>query len=102
MSLSCSSGPINSKNVSHSLISFQEVDPNDLDMFHKFVPRGDEDPIFNPGAGEQQGTNLADLILEKIAEHEAKQSGDGPSIQGGGEPEDAVQIPAKAIEVYEK
>ncbi|KAE8157428.1 Bystin-domain-containing protein [Aspergillus tamarii] len=82
-----------------------EVDPNDLDMFHKFVPGGDEDPIFNPseqGAGGQS-TNLADLILEKIAEHEAKQNGDnGPFIQGGGLPEDAVQIPAKAVEVYEK
>ncbi|KAA8649249.1 hypothetical protein EYZ11_003053 [Aspergillus tanneri] len=78
-----------------------EVDPNDLDMFHKFIPGGDEDPIFNPR--EQETTNLADLILEKIAEHEAKQSGDsGPFIQGGGLPEDAVQIPAKAVEVYEK
>ncbi|EAW12112.1 snoRNA-binding rRNA-processing protein ENP1 [Aspergillus clavatus NRRL 1] len=83
----------------------QEVDPNDLDMFHKFVPGGDEDPIFNPRGTDTGGrtTNLADLILEKIAEHEAKQSGEtGPMIQGGGLPEDAVQIPAKAVEVYEK
>ncbi|OJJ52989.1 hypothetical protein ASPSYDRAFT_62610 [Aspergillus sydowii CBS 593.65] len=82
-----------------------EVDPNDLDMFHKFVPRGDEDPIFNPSEPDtnRQTTNLADLILEKIAEHEAKQAGNtGPIVQGGGLPEDAVQIPAKAIEVYEK
>ncbi|KAJ0415553.1 Bystin-domain-containing protein [Aspergillus carlsbadensis] len=82
-----------------------EVDPNDLDMFHKFVPRGEEDPIFNPRGTDTGGqtTNLADLILEKIAEHEAKQAGHtGPMIQGGGLPEDAVQIPAKAIEVYEK
>lgn len=75
-------------------------------MFHKFVPRDEEDPIFNPGesnSGDGQGTNLADLILEKIAEHEAKQSGQGgPSVHGGGPPEDAVQIPAKAVEVYEK
>ncbi|KAL4745694.1 hypothetical protein BDW72DRAFT_186217 [Aspergillus terricola var. indicus] len=82
-----------------------EVDPNDLDIFHKFVPRGDEDPIFNPSGPETSGqtTNLADLILEKIAEHEAKQAGNnGPIIQGGGLPEDAVQLPAKAVEVYEK
>ncbi|PWY64518.1 Bystin-domain-containing protein [Aspergillus heteromorphus CBS 117.55] len=83
-----------------------EVDPNDLDMFHKFVPGGDEDPIFDPRGPDADGqtTNLADLILEKIAEHEAKQAGDrgGPFIQGGGLPEDAVQIPAKAVEVYEK
>lgn len=74
-------------------------------MFHKFVPGDDGDPIFNPqeSNGNDQGTNLADLILEKIAEHEAKQSGEGgPMIQGGGPPEDAVQIPAKAVEVYEK
>lgn len=70
-------------------------------MFNKFIPAGDEDPIFNPGVGGQS-TNLADLILEKIAEHEGKQSGDGPGTQGGGMPEDAVQIPAKAVEVYEK
>ncbi|RMJ24240.1 hypothetical protein PHISP_04876 [Aspergillus sp. HF37] len=82
-----------------------EVDPNDLDMFHKFVPRDEEDPIFHPNEPNEsgQGTNLADLILEKIAEHEAKQSGEGgPFIQGGGPPEDAVQLPAKAVEVYEK
>lgn len=74
-------------------------------MFNKFMPGHEEDPIFHPqepGAGGQT-TNLADLILEKIAEHEAKQSGQGgPFIQGGGLPEDAVQIPAKAVEVYEK
>ena len=87
------------------LFVVQEVDPNDLDTFRKFIPGDDEDPIFNPrepGAGAQT-TNLADLILEKIAEHEARGTGrDQPLIQGGGLPEDAVQIPAKAIEVYEK
>lgn len=76
-------------------------------MFNKFMPGGhEEDPIFHPRDPSAQGqtTNLADLILEKIAEHEAKQSGEGgaPFIQGGGAPEDAVQIPAKAVEVYEK
>ncbi|PGH23013.1 hypothetical protein AJ80_02928 [Polytolypa hystricis UAMH7299] len=84
-----------------------EIDPNDLDMFHKFVPRGEDDPIFAPrGSDEEEGgpgTNLADLILEKIAAHEAKQAGgQQPLIFGGGAPEDAVEIPAKAIEVYEK
>lgn len=76
-------------------------------MFNKFMP-GDheEDPIFHPRdpAAQGQTTNLADLILEKIAEHEAKQSGEGGGsfVQGGGPAEDAVQIPAKAVEVYEK
>ncbi|KAJ5885348.1 hypothetical protein N7495_009858 [Penicillium taxi] len=84
-----------------------DVDPNDLDMFNKFMPGDHEDdPIFHPrdpaAAGET--TNLADLILEKIAEHEAKQAGESgqPFIHGGGLAEDAVQIPAKAIEVFEK
>lgn len=79
-------------------------------MFNKFMPGGhDEDPIFGtrqPGEQvQQQTTNLADLILERIAEQEAKLNGEsagGPFIQGGGAPEDAVQIPAKAVEVYEK
>ncbi|KAJ5594577.1 snoRNA-binding rRNA-processing protein [Penicillium hispanicum] len=87
------------------LILSQEVDPNDLDMFNKFMPGHEEDPIFHPREPSAAGqtTNLADLILEKIAEHEAKQAGDSaPFIQGGGLAEDAVQIPAKAVEVYEK
>ncbi|KAK2732965.1 snoRNA-binding rRNA-processing protein [Myotisia sp. PD_48] len=83
-----------------------EIDPKDLDMFHKFMPRDDEDPIFdprNPDDEDQAGTNLADLILDKIAAHEAAQSGSKqPVILGGGAPEDAIEIPAKAVEVYEK
>lgn len=76
-------------------------------MFHKFIPReGQEDPIFGTADDEetsgQQGTNLADLILEKIAEFEAKQSGQEPNVMGGGAPEDAVQLPMKVIEVYSK
>lgn len=77
-------------------------------MFNKFMPGHEEDPIFHPRDPNAAGqtTNLADLILEKIAEHEAKEAGEtgpgGQFVQGGGAPEDAVQIPAKAIEVYEK
>ncbi|OAX80285.1 hypothetical protein ACJ72_05389, partial [Emergomyces africanus] len=78
-----------------------EVDPNDLDTFHKFVPRGEEDPIFNPRNpdDEEQGqtTNLADLILEKIAAYEAEK-GHQPQVMGGGAMEDAVELPAKAVE----
>ncbi|EEH39078.2 bystin [Paracoccidioides lutzii Pb01] len=82
-----------------------EVDPNDLDTFHKFVPRGEEDPIFNPRNPDDQeqgqGTNLADMILEKIAAYEARK-GDQPQIIGGGEMENAVELPAKAVEVYQR
>ncbi len=74
-------------------------------MFHKFVPRDDEDPIFNPQKpGEEdaeQGTNLADLILEKIAAYEAAQAGQS-SLSGGGPADDTTQIPSKAVEVYQK
>ena len=72
-------------------------------MFNKFIPAGDQDPIFDPSEeGEEgSGVNLADLILQKIAAYEANQSGE-QVIKGGGAPEDAVQIPAKALEVYEK
>ena len=73
------------------------------------MPRGQEDPIFgteqadneNEGAANEEGTNLADLILEKIAEHEAAQSGQ-PEIVGGGPAEDAVEIPKKALDVFQK
>ena len=55
------------------------------------------------GAGieEGEGTNLADLILEKITAHEAMQTG-RPMIQGSGPPEDAIELPAKVVEVYSK
>ncbi|KAI9760158.1 MAG: hypothetical protein M4579_001878 [Chaenotheca gracillima] len=81
-----------------------EMDPNDLDMFKRFLPEND-DPLFTQGDGPngagEESTNLADLILEKIAAHEAVQSGSGP-VQGGGDPEDAIELPAKVVEVYTK
>ena len=55
----------------------------------------------NNGVEEGEGTNLADLILEKIAAHEAMQTGQ-PKIQGGGAPEEAIELPAKVVEVYSK
>lgn len=84
----------------------QEIDPNDLDLFNKFVPDGPPDPILPSinradGDGDGHGTNLAELILEKIAAHEAAQA-EEPVVQGGGPPEDAVELPAKVVEVYSK
>lgn len=52
-------------------------------------------------AEEGQSRNLAEIILEKIAAHEATQNGH-PVIQGGGAPEDAVELPARVVEVYSK
>lgn len=48
-----------------------------------------------------QGRNLAEIILEKIAAHEATRSGQ-PVIHGGGPAEEAVELPAKVVEVYSK
>ena len=82
----------------------QEVDPNDLNLFNKFMPSDTSDPVFQPtqnDQAEEQGTNLADLILKKIAAHEAVQDGQ-PVAQGGGMSEDAVELPAKVVEVYSK
>lgn len=80
------------------------MNPGDLEMFNKFLP-SEPDPLIQEVGQEEatsgQGINLADLILEKIAAHEAAQAGK-PKIQGGGLPEDAVEIPAKAVEVFSK
>ena len=81
-----------------------EIDPNDLDLFNRFNPNGEE-PTFElnaaPPARVEQGTNLADLILQRIEEHQAKESGQ-PVVVGGGLPEDAIEIPLKVVEVYAK
>ena len=84
-----------------------ELDPHDLDMFNRFMPTNDEEPPLFPlqtpqnQPTQEQGTNLADLILEKIAAHEAAETGQ-KVVMGGGPPEDAVELPAKVVEVYTK
>jgi essential nuclear protein 1 len=77
-----------------------DVDPNDLDAFNRFMPSASNP--FDPEEDEEgQGTNLADLILQRIAEHEAIEGGEKP-LMGGGAMEDAVELPAKVVEVYTK
>ncbi|KAF2014886.1 Bystin-domain-containing protein [Aaosphaeria arxii CBS 175.79] len=87
-----------------------EIDPNDLATFNKFMPT-DDDPISWPVTGTDNnaqssgegGTDLAALILAKIAEHEAAGGDEArPNIMGGGDPEDAIELPAKVVEVYSK
>ncbi|RYN52433.1 hypothetical protein AA0119_g2357 [Alternaria tenuissima] len=81
-----------------------EIDANDLAAWNKFIPT-DDNPIVWPGEEAQQsgpGTDLAALILEKIAAHEAGGEVQQPEIQGGGAPEDAIELPAKVVEVYSK
>lgn len=58
-------------------------------------------PIKEFPDGEEEGTNLADLILAKIAAHEAANVRE-PVTQGGGPPKDAIELPAKVVEVYTK
>lgn len=76
-----------------------------MDIFNCIMPSSTANNIVQsvvPKNNEDgEGTNLADLILEKIAAHEADQSGQ-PIIHGGGEPEEAVELPAKVVEVYSK
>jgi len=68
------------------------------------MPTRDElaiQPIQSTGNQDDEGTNLADLILEKIAAHEAA-TVRVPKAQGDGPPESAVELPAKVVEVYSK
>ncbi len=77
-----------------------EIDPNDLAAWNKFIPT-DESPIAWPGEEAPPsgpGTDLAALILAKIAEHEAQGGEVQPQIMGGGAPEDAIELPAKVVE----
>lgn len=88
-----------------------EVDPEDLAAWEKFNPSFDPSTLLQPAPDETEeaqgpGTNLADLILEKIAAHEAQAGGAPPAghdprdIRGDGHPDDAVELPAKVVEVY--
>ncbi|KAF2185829.1 Bystin-domain-containing protein [Zopfia rhizophila CBS 207.26] len=80
-----------------------EIDPKDLATFNKFIPT-DDNPIVWPGEEAESsgpGTDLAALILEKIAAHEAANPLQ-PDIHGGGDPGDAVELPTKVVEVYSK
>ncbi|OTB06360.1 hypothetical protein M426DRAFT_55438 [Hypoxylon sp. CI-4A] len=81
-----------------------EIEPEDLDTFNKFLP-ADEDPLLTHGWGGQNqaqeqggGTNLADLILARIAQHEAGQD----RRQEVGPADDEYELSPKIVEVYAK
>ncbi|RDL31478.1 Uncharacterized protein BP5553_09687 [Venustampulla echinocandica] len=85
-----------------------ELAPDDLATFSKFFPT-QEDPLLRQGWGgeaedeeEGPGTNLADLILEKIAAHEAAQTGQGGARNVPGPVDEDFEIPGKVVEVYSK
>lgn len=87
-----------------------EIAPEDLAMFNRFLSADDEDPLLKhgwdrkPGAGEEQqqqgGTNLADLIMEKIQAFEA--NGGEQKEMGGMDDYLEEDLPPKVIEVYAK
>jgi essential nuclear protein 1 len=84
-----------------------EIAPEDLAMFNKFLT-ADEDPLLKhgwdrkPADGEEQqgGTNLADLIMEKIQAFEA--GGGAQQERGGIEDSPEEDLHPKVIEVYAK
>ncbi|KAH8148971.1 uncharacterized protein LAJ45_06946 [Morchella importuna] len=65
-----------------------EIDEADIEMFNRFMPSNGEEPT--------QRISLADKILEKIAEHEARLAGTLV------EQEPVPSLPEKVIEVYTK
>ncbi|KAI1004187.1 Uncharacterized protein K3495_g4029 [Podosphaera aphanis] len=89
----------------------EELEVNDNEAFQKFFPE-EEDSLFTQGWGgnievrdepEPTGTNLADLILQKIAAHQAAQGSNGETLQGLSAPNPEVyEIPEKVVEVYTK
>ena len=84
-----------------------EIAPDDLAMYNKFFPQEEDDLLKKgwPGVAEDEepegkGTNLADLILEKIAAHEA---GQDRSMRHEPRPVDEdFEIPERVVEVYTK
>jgi len=88
-------------------IEEEMVAPGDREMFDRFNPT-DDDPLLRKGwtddidlPAEDAPTNLADMILEKIAAFEAAQArGDNPKQEPG--PVDDFEIPPKVVEVYQK
>lgn len=107
-------------------VAEEDLDPEELAMFKKFLPEGDEFADFAPSIAnlstrdqqkpsrsaaeddEDEGppTNLTELILQKIAEKEARDaaaaSGRPVPVMGGGAPEDAVEIPMKVVDTFTK
>lgn len=85
-----------------------EIAPDDLATYNKFFPQEEDDLLKHgwPGSGnaneedEGPGTNLADLILEKIAAHEAAQERGAPREPGP--VDEDFEIPEKVVDVYSK
>lgn len=111
-------------------IHADDLDPEELAIYQKFLPDDHELAHFEPSLealstkdnlrklrdetlqksedNDGQTTNLADLILQRIAEKEARDAAVAGTVDderimiGGGAPEDAVEIPARIAETFEK
>lgn len=82
-----------------------EIDPTDLETYRKFMPDEEDDLLKHgwdrqPSHGAEEGetTNLADLILAKIAVHEAG----GAKATRAPAPEDPFELAPKVVDVYTK
>ena len=82
---------------------FEDYDVDEEGVDEEIYVDGDDEELFNrfmPQDGHrEQRISLADKILEKIAEHEAKLAGAGGA---GSAKDDAPALPPKVIEVYTK
>jgi len=101
-----------------------DVDPEDMAVYKKFLQGRDELADFAPSIAklatgetepgdegdlpapeEGQTTNLADLILQRIAEKEAREASRAtgpPGVTGNGLPEDGAEIPEKVVDTFTK
>ncbi|KAF1986442.1 Bystin-domain-containing protein [Aulographum hederae CBS 113979] len=91
------------------VLEVDELSPEDQRAFNKFMTT-DDDPIQWPGQEKEEtqkegeGTNLADLILQRIAEFEAKAKATQNPEDALEEEEDEgpAELPEKVVEVYTK
>ena len=110
-------------------VAGEDVDPSDMAVYNKFLPEAEDLTNFAPSiaklttsnlrsnerddvetqdrveTGEEgDTTNLADLIMQRIAEKEAQDAGKGGDIddQPFEPPEGAVEIPVKVMETFTK
>lgn len=102
----------------------EDLDPEEMAVYKKFLPEGDDFEGVGSSLAELStsrpskplrevledetsgpGTNLTALILQRIAEKEAAEAREAEGlvpVRGGGAPEDAVEIPAKVVDTFEK
>lgn len=87
-----------------------EIDPEDLETYRKFLPEAEDDPAAmlnqhgwgSKGPDDEMaggGTNLTELILEKIAAHEAAEARKAAGVPVRDE---EYELPPKVVEVYTK